>query len=586
MAILLPIGFFLLSLGQALEQLSQMQVKLSQGTLTSAQVAETHDQFQRLEQLTKPVNVETLNSAVSIGLQLTGVGRHSVNVIKLGKDLSGSIFAGQTIPLADTLDNMEQELELLKSETARTSSSLSQLSDSRFMNLPLLRPLGKRLTNGGVRLNDGLSYLNLAQTMLPIISYIAGADGKRVYLILLQNNMELRPAGGFIGSYGLVTFAGGKLKNLIIEDIYSADGQLRGHIDPPLPLQKYLGLEHWYLRDSNFQPDFFESAKMAEWFLRKEIGIDVDGVIALDLTFAKRMLEALGGIDLPDYNERITASNFFLKAQVAAEADFFPGSTNKRDFLGRFARAFIRELTSGSSLPWMRLAYAVKTSLDEKHLQLSFHDPRVQGVFDQAGWSGRLLPVVCPEDNSRLKCLADYVSVVDANVGVNKANYYLKRDFEHEVKIDKDYLSHQITVYYSNESPGETFPSGTYRTFTRVYLAKEADNIEIFFQGQKREAKDLTSDISHDKVIIGTYLEVLPQQRYQLQVRYNLPLPSSPFLYQLLLQKQAGTEHDSLHLKLSSDKKIRSSNIAIDKLTAVDYNSDLAIDRLFRFEIE
>ena len=69
--------------------------------------------------------------------------------------------------------------------------------------------------------------------------------------------MELRPTGGFIGSYAIMTFDKGRLAEIVVNDVYTADGQLKGHVDPPEPIRKYLGEGGWFLRDSNWDPDFF-----------------------------------------------------------------------------------------------------------------------------------------------------------------------------------------------------------------------------------------------------------------------------------------------------------------------------------------
>jgi len=109
---------------------------------------------------------------------------------------------------------------------------------------------------------------------------ILGQDTNKNYLILFENNMELRPTGGFIGHTVLQNFGGGKLNGLDINDIYSADGQLKGHGEPPAPIKNYLGEANWWFRDSNWDPDFPTSAERAEWFLNKEMDQNFDGVIS------------------------------------------------------------------------------------------------------------------------------------------------------------------------------------------------------------------------------------------------------------------------------------------------------------------
>src|SRR3989344_5241553 len=114
--------------------------------------------------------------------------------------------------------------------------------------------------------------------------------------------MELRPGGGFIGSYGLLTFSKGKITDFSIHDVYDADGQLKGHIEPPFPIRRYLPQIHWYMRDSNWDVDFAKAASTSAYFLNAETGKTVDGVIGVDLSFVKNLLSVTGPITVSDYN--------------------------------------------------------------------------------------------------------------------------------------------------------------------------------------------------------------------------------------------------------------------------------------------
>ena len=133
--------------------------------------------------------------------------------------------------------------------------------------------------------------------------FFGGRGNAKTYLLLLQNNTELRPGGGFIGNYGLLKFEEGKLKEITVEDVYTADGQLKEQIESPKQLAQLLTVDNFYLRDSNWSGDFEVNADLARDFLKKETGADVDGVIAVDLTFVANLLKATGPVKLSDYNE-------------------------------------------------------------------------------------------------------------------------------------------------------------------------------------------------------------------------------------------------------------------------------------------
>ncbi|MEK7102387.1 MAG: DUF4012 domain-containing protein, partial [Patescibacteria group bacterium] len=50
-----------------------------------------------------------------------------------------------------------------------------------------------------------------------LMSYLLGFDEERTFLVLLLNNTELRPGGGFIGTYAVATIRNGQLKDLFVE---------------------------------------------------------------------------------------------------------------------------------------------------------------------------------------------------------------------------------------------------------------------------------------------------------------------------------------------------------------------------------
>ena len=125
------------------------------------------------------------------------------------------------------------------------------------------RPVQRKGEETLASLTDIRKALSYGESLLLLYPRLAGFDGPKRYLVLLQNSNELRPTGGFIGSIGKLLFDEGKMRDFTIQDVYAVDGQLKGHIDPPGPIRDLLNQEHWYLRDSNWDPDFTQSGARA-----------------------------------------------------------------------------------------------------------------------------------------------------------------------------------------------------------------------------------------------------------------------------------------------------------------------------------
>ena len=124
-------------------------------------------------------------------------------------------------------------------------------------------------------------------------------DGQ--YLIVFQNNAEIRSSGGFIGSYAVLKIDDFEIKNLSFNtNILALDRQFSDQyfVKAPAPLAKFLKGKSWALRDSNYDASFPEAADDILSFYTRETGDRVDGIIALNaqvmidlLKFTRLLLE-------------------------------------------------------------------------------------------------------------------------------------------------------------------------------------------------------------------------------------------------------------------------------------------------------
>lgn len=330
----------------------------------------------------------------------------------------------------------------------------------------------------GIQIIDDLqSAIVTAERVLLLYPYISGYKSPYTFLILLQNNMELRPTGGFIGSFMKLTITEGKMTNMEIQDIYTIDGQLKGHVDPPEPIRDILKQEHWYLRDSNWNPDFIESAKRALWFYEKETGETANAVIALNASLIAKILEVTGPIQLSDSGDVIDATNFFSKSLQYTQEDFFPGSTQKKDFLGTLLSGILTQLVKQNAP--MALFRLLKAALDSHDIQLYLQEREPQQLVTQFSWLATI-----PE-NTRCayedadSCIQLPHIFNEANLGVNKANYFVSRKDLRHIEIEENgRLTETITRTIRNTSKDEQ-GSGLYRMYMRAFVPRDA-HITLF----------------------------------------------------------------------------------------------------------
>ncbi len=523
-----------------------------------------------------------------IAIKLSQGAGHLARAGEAGTVLSAIIFQHQDGNIAQAIKEIRLSLDQGYNDFSFVDS---ELQSGRELQLDLTASLTKQLQALTNDLPVIRHKINQARLLLPLVPGFIAQDSKKTYLVLFQNSAELRPTGGFIGSYGLLSFEKGKLLDFSVEDIYAADGQLKGYVEPPEPIKQFLGQNTWYFRDSNWDPDFTVSAERAEWFLNKTTSRNVDGVIAVNLPAVKELLAATGPITLSDYNEEVTSDNLFERAEYHSEIDFFPGSTQKKDFLGALAREIFDRLKNSSASGMLKLSQALETSLAQKQLLIYLHDADSQRLLMEQNWAGAIFtPGLNLTANQPIT--SDYAFSVEANLGINKANYFLKRNLEQQLTLlkNREILS-VTTIEYQNQSPADAWPGGIYRTYLRQYLPQNSTLISVKVADSKLNLKDIDQTIINDKLVLGFPVTVPVKNSLKVEITYRLNDPLTITDQQgrlaVVVPKQPGTLADPLKVIVNYPSYLAVSAVSSQGIVSpqvVTFQSDLSIDRVFTID--
>ncbi|PIS09544.1 hypothetical protein COT75_01005 [Candidatus Beckwithbacteria bacterium CG10_big_fil_rev_8_21_14_0_10_34_10] len=395
-----------------------------------------------------------------------------------------------------------------------------------------------------------LSWKNKAQFIKPLKEFneflpqLVGIGKETNYLVLLQNNWELRPSGGFMGSYGKLSFKNGGLTNIKVEDIYVPDGQIPGHVDPPEPIQKAFKQGFWKLRDSNWEIDFMTASKQILWFFEKGGEKDINGLIALNFIFLKDLLDVFGPINLVDYKLDINSSNFVNLAQEKAQADFFPGSSQKKDFLSSLTKELIFRFKDINYKESFQLLKVIFKNLNQKQILLSFNSKVVNQYFSKFNWTGEIKRLCSDKEN----IVTDYLYLVETNLGANKANCCLERKVEQNISFENSLLKEKLILGYKNNSP-EKKPSppqswgGIYENYLRILIPLESENIIVKINDQQiKENIDLKEYQQQKVKSIGFFVIVDPLSEKKVEVSFQKKVNHKANKYYLEIQKQPGVE--------------------------------------------
>jgi hypothetical protein len=423
-------------------------------------------------------------------------------------------------------------------------------------------------------LNEGLPLLRMGLQMATVAPELLGADEPRTYLILAQNEDELRPTGGFISGAGLITVEQAQVAEVDFLDANLVDDYLnKPYPAPPAPLFDYMGSEIWLFRDANWSPDFPTSAQQAAYLYEYGQGIPVDGVIALDQHAVELLIAGLGEVHIPGVDEPITAANVrqFMREAWNPDESSTTGEwiLNRKEFIGQMAFAIMERIEADpGSVDWVQVAKGLYQALNERHLLIFVKDATTGRALAQTGWDGSL------RQNT-----GDYLMVADANVGFGKVNPLITKHVDQRVTLNTDgTASSELTLTYTHQGqrenircqPPPPYTAGItyealihrcYYDYLRIYVPSGSvlraatphpTPGEYFILGKPTDGQAVTLSDELGKAVFAQLFVVEYGQVLTTRFEYDLPKvvqsDDGQHRYTLLIQKQAGTETTQISL--------------------------------------
>lgn len=381
-----------------------------------------------------------LTGTIRSGDQLLAAGE---SVVEAGAALAGgmeSILAGQEDLPVSLVDALEQALAAGENAHAALVDAEKSLERVAVVTLPndIKEEVVRMKKNVPAARASLGSWLDQSHVLLSIL----GAERARDYLLVLQNNHEMRPTGGFIGSLALVGVDRGVVEDIAVQTVYDGDGQLKDFIAPPDPLR--LIVDRWYLRDANWFVNYPQSAKKIVNFLEKEGGPTVDGVIALTPEVIKGLLEMTGPVTVPEYNVVVDAESFVPLTQELVTYSYDRAVNKPKQFLADLAPILLNRIFADKS-KMLEVMSLLAEKAEEKHLLVYFTDAEEQERIVRQGWAGAL-----PADAPHM------LNIVNANIGGHKSDQFMTQEIDYRISVQENGEAEAlVTIRRTHNGPTE-----------------------------------------------------------------------------------------------------------------------------------
>ncbi len=431
--------------------------------------------------------------------------------------------------------------------------------------------------------------VNYLETTIPVIQTLPRLSGYPEpveILVLLQNSDELRPTGGFIGTYGIVRIGNAEIIDFKTHDIYHLDMPVQELVTttPPQPFIEYMGLKKWFVRDANWSPDWPTSAKTIDSMYQQEIKLAKNSaevnnfvaIVGITPNLIIDLLSLIGPINIEgvEYNK----DNFVDLLQYRVERGYQELGISKwqrKEIIGEISQEIKNKIFSGSKKQWGGVYDIIAENFLRKNIIIYSSEIELQEIFSKYGISGEIK-----------KNTGDYLMLVDANMASLKTDSVMQRNIQYQVDQNFDGLYAKATINYFHQG-NFTWKTGRYRTYSRLYVPAGSQLIK--YSGSATGKIEISEELG--KTVFATLISIDPGSMGSLYFEYKLPSRLNKIKnYELIIQKQPGNNIGSLIVDLNFINRIKSYSpvgFYAQKINneRIKWTTDLTTDKLFQIEL-
>ncbi len=487
------------------------------------------------------------------GLYGLNAGQILIEAIKpyadvLGLKGAGSFVGGtaqQRIQTAvTTMSKITPKIDDIEVQAKLAQSEIDKVEPWHYPVVFGGKKVNDLLTKVKLYADDGVGFVEQARPLIKVLPEMLGEPNQKKYLVLFQNDKELRPTGGFLTAYAIFNVEHGVIKVERSDDIYNLDATISNKPTAPRPILQYLPKVYQLnLRDTNLSPDFATSMQAFMGMYKKAGGYEaVDGIIAIDTDVLVTAMNVLGDVSVNGQTfttkENPTCHCPSVIYDLEAYADT-PGEairSDRKGLIGALMYAIMQKAFSSSpKLYWGPLFQAMIADVSEKHMLFDLNNADAQNGLKSLNAAGQIVSFT-----------GDYLHINDTNFGGAKSNMYVTEAVTNDYAVGGDgTITKTVTIDYKNPYPpsdcnlehGNLCLNATLRDWIRVYVPQGSKLVS--FKGSQVKVK---SSDELGKTLFEGFLTVEPLGSTRFSITYTLPFTlASGSPLPILIQKQPGT---------------------------------------------
>lgn len=518
-------------------------------------------------------DAEHLLNAGGHGLDSATIAINSIKPYAdvLGLKGQGSFAAGSTEDRIKTavltIGKITPQIDKIAASMEQVQKEMDQVNPKHYPTLLFGKKPQESLTAIRDLTDQGTAFVTQAKPLVKVLPSLLGESEEKKYLVLFQNDKELRATGGFITAYAIFKIDKGIIHLDKSEDIYSLDDSIPHKPKAPAPILKYLPKVYSFnLRDSNLSPDFIDSMKIFKsMYETSSQKVKVDGIVAIDTSVLVSTIKVLddsvtaGGITFTSKNDprcECPQAIYELEDNISRPVNYI--KTERKGLIGQLISAIMtKALTSSPKKYWGPLFQSFITQTNQKHILAYVYDDGAQQGIEALNAAGRIRPFE-----------GDYLHINETNFSGAKVNIFMQEEVDNSYEVKSGEITKTVTIRYKNPFPpsdcnlerGGLCLNAEYRDWIRIYVPKGSTLVD-----SKGSQVKLTTSEELGKTLFEGFLTVRPKGTKIFTITYKLPFKlkaNSPL--PVLIQKQPGT-NGNVYTNIVNGKTVETSPLLIDK---------------------
>lgn len=295
------------------------------------------------------------------------------------------------VPVAESLSSLQSVHSALADGLTALDASIAKVA--ALNGYRLVGPLASARADLVDRLPPVRQRVARAEAGLRAFLSFAGANGPRRYLVFSQNPDEVRPTGGFLGTYGVLVSGPGGLRLERYDGIEqwinqpSHVGAARSSAEAPPPF-RLVRPSKQNLANVNATVDWPASARLAAELWARGGEAPVDGVLSFTPDFLARVLGVLGPVDIPAFGETVTAENLVERADFHTHRARPGVGTGRKAFVAEAVRLSLERLLQAPASQWRDLGRVAGEGFAAREAMAWSAEEPVETVLHGLGWDG------------------------------------------------------------------------------------------------------------------------------------------------------------------------------------------------------